>query len=268
MSSGARRGAVRIEGQDIAFVRSGTGDRTIVLVHGFGADRTSWMFNQAALSAGATVYALDLPGHGASDPDVGDGSLDVLGGAVRGFLAGSGLARVHLVGHSLGGGAALRAALDAPDLVGALTLIAPIGFGAGIDRSFVDGLLSMTDRDEAMRVLRLLVARPELIGPQMADGLLAQKSAPGAEEALRRIAARLFPEGRQQVSLRDGVGTLPMPVQVVWGEADRVLPVEQARGLSDAVPVHLIPNAGHVPQMEAAREVNRLVEALSPASRR
>jgi pimeloyl-ACP methyl ester carboxylesterase len=49
MSSGARRGAVRIEGQDIAFVRSGTGDRTIVLVHGFGADRTSWMFNQAAL---------------------------------------------------------------------------------------------------------------------------------------------------------------------------------------------------------------------------
>lgn len=261
-SASATRQALRIDGRNIAVSRAGEGERAIVLVHGFGSDRMSWMFNSAALSRAATVLALDLPGHGASSTDVGDGSVAFLGRILRGVVAESGLSRVHLVGHSLGGAVALRVALDAPDLVGALTLIAPVGFGPDIDRDFIEGLLAMRDGTQAMRVLRMLVARPERVSPQMAEGLLAQKRRPGVEEAWRTIATASFPQGRQRIAFRDEIGDLTMPVQMIWGEADRILAAAQTEGLPENVPLHRVPAAGHLPQMEAPQRVNGLIEAF------
>jgi pyruvate dehydrogenase E2 component (dihydrolipoamide acetyltransferase) len=65
--------------------RGPSGD-PIVLVHGFGGDKNSWLFVQQPLAEERTVYALDLPGHGASGKDVGDGALATLAETVRGFL--------------------------------------------------------------------------------------------------------------------------------------------------------------------------------------
>jgi pimeloyl-ACP methyl ester carboxylesterase len=79
------------------------GGDPVVLVHGFGGDKNSWLFVQQPLAEHHAVHALDLPGHGASDKEVGDGSLASLADTVVGFLDALGISRAHLVGHSLGG---------------------------------------------------------------------------------------------------------------------------------------------------------------------
>ncbi len=65
---------VRVGGRSISYATLGEGGETVVLVHGFGGDKDSWLFVHGPLAEGRTVHALDLPGHGASSKDVGDGS--------------------------------------------------------------------------------------------------------------------------------------------------------------------------------------------------
>ena len=75
----------------------------VVLVHGFGADLNAWMFNQPALAESRRAVALDLPGHGGADKEVGAGDADVFAAAVADAVARLGIDRAHLVGHSMGG---------------------------------------------------------------------------------------------------------------------------------------------------------------------
>ena len=85
----------------IRYLKQGEAGEPVVLIHGFGGDLNNWLFALPALAEEHTVYALDLPGHGGSSKDVGDGTG--LTDAVIGFLDAVDLDRPHLVGHSLGG---------------------------------------------------------------------------------------------------------------------------------------------------------------------
>jgi len=106
--------------------------RPVVFIHGFGGDYLSWAFNQGAIAEDRPTYALDLPGHGGSTKDVGGGTLAELAQAFMDYLDAIDAGPVHLVGHSLGGAIATTVALNAPDRVAGLTLIAPAGFGKEI----------------------------------------------------------------------------------------------------------------------------------------
>jgi pyruvate dehydrogenase E2 component (dihydrolipoamide acetyltransferase) len=103
-----------VGGRKISFAGAGQDGDVVLLVHGFGGDRNSWLFLQEPLAARYRVYALDLPGHGTSSKDVGDGTLGALAGAVTGVLDALGAGRAHLVGHSMGGAVALAAAARDP----------------------------------------------------------------------------------------------------------------------------------------------------------
>src|SRR6516165_6996699 len=96
-----------VGGRKISYAGAGQDGDVILLVHGYGGDRNSWLFLQEPLAAKYRVYALDLPGHGTSAKDVGDGALGVLADVVTGVLdavlISGGADRAHLVGHSLGG---------------------------------------------------------------------------------------------------------------------------------------------------------------------
>jgi pyruvate dehydrogenase E2 component (dihydrolipoamide acetyltransferase) len=137
--SGPVTGSVDVGGRSIAYATLGTesGRDPIVLVHGYGGDKNSWLFVQEPLSVDAVVHALDLPGHGTSGKDVGDGSLDTLAGVILGFLDALGIRRAHLVGHSLGGAVVTAVAAAAPERVRSLTLIAPAGFGSEVDADYL-----------------------------------------------------------------------------------------------------------------------------------
>jgi pyruvate dehydrogenase E2 component (dihydrolipoamide acetyltransferase) len=262
-ASGLQPEAVEVGGRRIRYLRAGPDiGSPILLVHGFGADITSWMFNQAVLAEQRPVYALDLPGHGGSGKDVAGGSTASLAGAVRDFMAAVGIRKAHLVGHSLGGAVALRVALDSPGGVAALTLIAPTGLGKEISRDFIEGFIR-EDRGRKLRpVLEMLVANPAMITADMVEEVLKFKRLDGAVAALRAVADANFDAGSQKVSLREWLVEIKVPVQVIWGEDDSILPAAHAEGLPSFVLVHRIAAAGHLPHMEKAVEVNALITGL------
>jgi pyruvate dehydrogenase E2 component (dihydrolipoamide acetyltransferase) len=228
----------------------------VLLLHGFGGDLNAWAFNQEALAAGRAVHALDLPAHGASDP-LAD-AVDVAGLARA--VAALELGRVHLVGHSLGGAVALELARTVPDRVASLALIAPVGLGPDLDAGYVEGFLA-AERRKAMRaVLGKLYRAPEQISNDMVEGVLRAKRLDGVPEALRAIASSFVDaNGRQLLDLRPVLEGLAVPCIVIWGAEDGIIPPAQADGLPAAVRVERIAGTAHMPQVEDASAVNRLL---------
>lgn len=249
---------VDVAGRRIRHLVTGEGD-AVLLVHGFAGCIETWSKNQAALAAGGrTVAALDLPGHGESSLDVGSGSLDELVACVRAYLDAAGFDRVHLVGHSMGAALSLALTDHDPARVRSLTLIGPAGFGQRIDPDFIRGMIVARTRDELRPLMRRLYADPARLTDAEVELAIAAKRREGAIEALAKIASSRYagtPSGRQ---LRDVAGTVP--TLVIWGAQDAVVPPPAPGELTrDGVSVHVLPRAGHLVQVEAADEFNRLV---------
>lgn len=254
---------VTVGGLRINTLRMGRqGGIPLVLIHGFGGGLGNWLFNQPALAENHDVLALDLPGHGRSSKEVGGGDMAMLIGVLAGLLDAVGIERAYLVGHSMGGAIALLFAMKNPERVTGLTLLAPAGLGPEVNMDFIEGFIGAAKRKEMRAVLELLVAEPALIGRDMTNDVLKYKRLDGVDRALRRLAEGLFPGGRQKTFELDDLARIPVPVSVIWGRNDRILPVGHADNLPDGVEVHRLDGVGHMPHMEAsAAEVNRLIEA-------
>ena len=250
------------DGRRVRYVVRGEGGEPVVLVHGFGGDMNAWMFNHGALAADRAVLALDLPGHGGSSKDVGDGGLDAPVSAVAAVMDAAEAARCHLVGHSLGGAAALRAALDRPERVATLTLIASAGLGPEIDGDYVAGFVEARRRKEMKALAERLFADPSLVTRAFVEGLLRSKRIDGVDAALAAIASRLFPDGRQTLDLASRASSLDLPIQVLWGAGDAIVPIAHARAIEGAA-IRVLDGAGHMPMMERASETNRLIAAFA-----
>jgi pyruvate dehydrogenase E2 component (dihydrolipoamide acetyltransferase) len=239
----------------LRFLTQGEGGEPLVLLHGFGGDLNNWLFNVEPLSSGRAVYALDFPGHGGSVKEARD-----LVGALRSFLDGQGLSRVHLAGHSMGGLVAGEFALAEPNRVLSLTLIAPAGLGEEIDSEYIDGFVAASGRRDLKPVLQRLFADPSLVNRSMVDDVLKYKRLDGVQGALEALRDRLFAGGRQANVL--DLSSFPGPILVIWGEADAIIPAAHAEAAPSAAEVKVLPGVGHSPHMEAAGEVNRLLEGF------
>lgn len=254
---------ITVEGRTIRHLRLGPdGGTPVLMIHGFGADLATWMFNQQALAEDRPVYAIDLPGHGGSSKQVEDGSVAGLAKTVLAYMDAAGIDRAHLVGHSLGGAIAVEIAASAPERVAALTLVAPAGFGAEISGDFIAGFISETRSRKLRPVLEMLVANPDMVSADMVEDVLRFKRLDGAPEALRAIAGANFDGGTQRIALRERLGDVKVPVHVVWGEADRILSATHADGLPETVSVTRIPGAGHIAHMEKASEINSVIKSV------
>jgi pyruvate dehydrogenase E2 component (dihydrolipoamide acetyltransferase) len=259
-AEGVKPRDIEVAGRRLRYLELGEGDGIpILLVHGFGADLNTWMFTQPTLSTGRRAVAFDLPGHGGSAKDVGAGDPESLTDAVEGAMGALGIERVHLVGHSMGGAIAALGALRQPERVASLTLIASAGLGPEINTSFIEGFVRASRRREATEVLGLLVDDPALVSRAMVEDVLRYKRLDGVTAALAKIVEAWFGGGRQSVDLTGRIGTLTMPVQLIWGRNDRIIPVAHAEALSARLPVHILDEAGHLPHMEESSEVNRLI---------
>ncbi len=271
-SAGPAPRLVGAEGARINTISLGEGEgdgegAPIVLIHGFGGDLNSWLFNQPVLAEGRPVHAIDLPAHGGSDLGADDRSLAALTAAVTGALDGLDAPQAHLVGHSLGGAVALQLALEAPGRVLSLTLVAPAGLGPEINMDYIDGFLDAERRPQMKAAIELLFAEGTVIRRQMVNDFLQSKRLDGVPEALRQIADASFPGGRQADDLRGGLGGLAMPAQTVWGATDRIIPPAHAEALPEAIGTHIIKDAGHMPHMEQAAQVNGLIQSLVRAAK-
>ena len=256
---------VEAGGRKVSYAGAGDSGDVVLLVHGYGGDRNSWLFLQEPLAARHRVYALDLPGHGTSAKDVGDGSVDLLADAVLGVLDAVGSDRAHLVGHSLGGAVVLAAAARSPGRIASLTLFAPAGFGPSISAGYVRGFAAAQTRRELKPLVGQLFADEQLVTRQVVDDLLAYKRLDGVDAALAALAETLLDGDEQRIDSAAAVRALGgvVPVTVVWGGADRIIPAEQASSVAAVAPgaaVRVIDGAGHMPHMERPAEAQAAVE--------
>jgi pyruvate dehydrogenase E2 component (dihydrolipoamide acetyltransferase) len=241
--------------------RAGEGD-PIVFLHGFGGDLNNWLFNIDVVRRFGPVYALDLPGHGGSTKTLVDPSLGGLAAAVEQFIDLLQLRSANLVGHSMGGAVAAMIALRRRSLVRSLTLISPAGLGEEINAGYINGFVAAETRRDLKPVLQHLFANPDLISRSMIDDLLKYKRLDGVPKALQGLAAAIFPNGRQPNSLAEQLAEADIPIQIIWGAKDAIIPSTHARNVPRAK-VALIEEAGHMAQMEAPTKVNDLIGAMA-----
>jgi pyruvate dehydrogenase E2 component (dihydrolipoamide acetyltransferase) len=265
----AERKLVR-DGRELVFKAAGLNNvaTPVVLIHGFGGDSDNWLFNLDELARSRPVYAVDLPGHGKSTKTT-TGELGELARAVGDLLRELNGAKVHLVGHSLGAAVAFQILRDRPEAVASITGIAPAGLDDRINDDFIEGFISANKRKDVKAALRLLVGDPDLVSTHMIEAVQRYKRLEGAKEALRAIADKNLPAGRQAVNFRDLVKQDLVPILIVWGERDAILDPTASRGLPSSVEVVRLENIGHMPHMEAASMVNdRLRRHFDAADKR
>ena len=253
---------------DIALLRAGQGD-PVVLLHGLGATKVSFLPTVAALADRFRVYAIDLPGFGDSVMPVGAAyDPPFFARAVAGALDALGIERAHLVGNSMGGRVALETGFEYPDRVGRLALLAP----------------SLAWLRERRWAALLKAVRPELGLLQPAPRAVVESivrsvvpggddgwSAVGVDEFLR---AYLTPRGRaafyaaaRNIYLEEPdrfwsrLEELQGEALFVWGREDRLVPIGFARHVREALPAaeHLELPCGHVPQLEAPRRTHAAI---------
>jgi len=260
-STESRRNGVSPSGE-IAFYSLGGEGPPALLLHGFGSDHLLWLANQQAIAGVATVAALDLPGHGDSSMDVGDGAVGSLAERVAALLDGKAMRKVHLIGHSLGGGVALALAEARPDLVASLVLIAPAGLGRGVDGRFLAEFPRLATPEAAAALLRRLVVRPRLINKFMVGRALDQLERPGARQALAQIAEAIVQGEASMARAADAARRREVPRLVVWGAEDAINPYSEERVDQFGGEILLVAEAGHLPQVEQPRLVNERIGAF------
>jgi len=264
---------VAVDGVRVRYVRRGSGP-PVVLVHGIASSIYTWAEVLPALAHSHDVIALDLPGFGGSDIPA-DFSAERYPALLRSFLDALGLARVTLVGHSLGGAVASAFAAAEPSRLERLVLVDAAGFNLSpADRPW---LLRVLGWPGAAAVLDALPVRRRLLDlglrqvfhddarvtPERVEEYLAPLARPGASGFM----ARLLGNGNA-MGLPAAVGRIRAPTLIVWGRQDTWVPIRDADRFQSAIPgarKAVIEACGHVPQEERPQELIALLrDFLSP----
>lgn len=249
-----------VDGIKVRYARRGADSGTPVLfIHGFGGDLDNWLFNIDAVGESLPVLALDLPGHGQSDVKLPGASISALADFVARFLEVTDTARVHAVGHSMGGAIASQLALAHPGKVASVSLICGAGLGNEINNGYTEGFARANSRRDLKPVLEQLFNDASLVSRQMVDDVLKYKRLDGVEALLLELNAGIFKEGRQAEQPGLKLESTGKPVLVIWGRQDQIVPAAHAGNAPAGATVEVFDNAGHMVQMEQAGEVNRLL---------
>lgn len=250
-----------IPGAEMPFLEGGHGD-TIVLIHGFGADKDNFMRTAAYLTRHYHVVIPDLPGFGDASRDLdGDYSITQQAANLRAFIYKLGLERVHLGGSSMGGFVAAEFAARYPELVASLWLLSPAGTAAGLNQDLERQYAETGDLpwliptvESFDKLLRATTVRPYFL-PHSTRRRLAMRGAadyPLHVRVMRELQNAQFIEAR--------FFRIETPALIVWGSGDRIHNPAGAGALQAIMPnsrVIRMPGIGHLPMVEAPRRCAR-----------
>lgn len=269
---------VELRGCRLNYVDIGEGETTpAVFIHGLGGNWQNWLENIPRLAQDRRVLALDLPGFGESAMPGGKISITGYGEIVVELARAAGIEEpVDLIGNSMGGFIAAEIGINSPDSARRIVLCSAAGISitnlkrrpvltaARITAAVTNVVLA---RREAMAkrpglrhmALAYVFRHPSRIAPDLAYQVMTGAGRPGFLDALDALTDYDF---------RDRLDDVKVPVLLIWGEDDNLVPVADAdefeRLIPDARKV-ILADTGHVPMLERPSTFNDLVaDFLSP----
>ncbi|WP_127481301.1 alpha/beta fold hydrolase [Nocardioides pantholopis] len=275
-----------VHGHRRAYVQVGSGP-ALLLLHGLGCDHTTWSPVIEALAEHHTVIAPDLLGHGQSDKPRADYTLGGYANGMRDLLTVLGIEQATVVGHSFGGGVAMQFAYQYPERTERLALVASGGLGPEVSpiiRAITTpgfhqamGLLTLPGlRHLGTTGLRLLAATgvKHIRDLDEVATIYDSLKDPAARTAMRHVVRGVVDWQGQVVTMADRAYlTDAMPMAVIWGRDDMVLPVQhahQAATLAPTARVEVMADAGHFPHKDHpqrfARILTDFIRTTEPAS--
>jgi 4,5:9,10-diseco-3-hydroxy-5,9,17-trioxoandrosta-1(10),2-diene-4-oate hydrolase len=238
-------------GVPLRTVRAGTGDTTILLLHGFGESLTTWRAVFDPLASRMRTVAVDLPGFGGSGKPDTVYSLPAMTERLSRFIDANTSGPLVVIGHSMGGELAASLALARPDRVRLLVLIAPAGFRIGLG-----GIVDTMYPGKAATLGRYLGLR-SFITPIHDPSWLEEPDSVAdydltADSHYRRAAARVLEEF-DFTGLRERFASVTQPTLLIWGGNDPVVPFAVSDSLARLIPCSRLvslPTAFHRPHAE------------------
>ena len=247
----------------------------VVMLHGGGpgaSGMSNFKNNLPAFAEHFRTLVVDQPGYGKSDkPEVQGNYFTFAATALKDLLDELGIDQAHLVGNSLGGGTAVRFALENPERAGRLVLMGPGGLSLnvfapdpteGVKRLAEFGAPPGPSREKMAAFLRTLVFDQRLVTDELIDERFAAASDPASRNAMASMGASFFdPASYEQGLLWREAHRLKNRVLLIWGREDRVNPVDGALVAMKMIrraQLHVFGGCGHWVQLEKAAAFNRL----------
>jgi 2-hydroxymuconate-semialdehyde hydrolase len=248
---------IMVNGLDIHYLQGGEG-YPLVVVHGGGGGTTAWLNSLELLSEYYSVYAPDLPGFGGSESIDDRFSIPEYVDFLDSFVDELGLRRFHLIGHSVGGGLALKLALKAPNKIEKLVLVSSLFLGKEIAfwaRCFSSLSVFRWMAESLLAVFRVVA----WIARHLSPSRILSPPFSRVQMALGRSIMAV--EGQTTV-LSDQLSGLIMPTLLVWGARDGIVPMKHARSAAGLIPdcqVHVFGDCGHNVHNSKSRPFSQLV---------
>jgi pimeloyl-ACP methyl ester carboxylesterase len=276
---------ISIHDQRITYRSAGSGP-VLLLIHGMAGSSETWCQVIPGLAQGFTVVAPDLLGHGRSEKPEGDYSLGAFACTLRDLLVALGHERVTVVGQSLGGGVAMQFCYQYPERTERLVLVASGGLGREVSRLL--RLVSLPGSEPVLRLACAARVHRAIESVSSAAARVGLRPAPAVAELwrsyasltneaarhafLRTLRAVVDPRG-QAVSASNRLHlAAEVPTLIVWGEADRIIPVDHAYAAHTLIPgsrLEIFQRVGHYPHCEAPERfvqvLSKFIETTMPA---
>ena len=268
---------IEVNGITVHYKMAGSGRPAFILLHGFAASTFSWREVIGPMSEWGTVVAFDRPGFGLTERPLqwtgrSPYSPESQSDLTVGLMDALGIERAVLVGNSAGGTLAILTALTYPERVEALVLVSPAVYVGGGTPAWLRPFLNTPQ----MRHLGPLLARqiqdwgvdfarsawhdPEKLTPEIWEGYTKPLRAENWDRALWEVTRAGHPLG-----LETRLGEVRVPVLVITGDNDRIVPTQQSVRLAGEIPgaqLVVIPECGHIPQEECPGPFLEAVEAF------
>ncbi|MEU3401476.1 4,5:9,10-diseco-3-hydroxy-5,9,17-trioxoandrosta-1(10),2-diene-4-oate hydrolase [Streptomyces filamentosus] len=251
------------------------GAPVVIMLHGGGPGASGWSNfggNLPVFAGRFRTLLVDQPCYGRSDKPVLDRDYFTASAhAVAALMDELGIERAHFVGNSLGGGAAVRFALDHPGRAGKLLLMGPGGVSVnlfapdpteGIRRLFDFNAAAAPTREQMRAFLEVMAYDRTIVTDALVEERFASATDPDTRLGTARMGASFAnPEWAEAAMLWREAHRLTQPVLLTWGREDRVNPLDGALVALKTIPdarLHVFPHCGHWVQTERADEFNRL----------
>ncbi|OZG74784.1 alpha/beta hydrolase [Hahella sp. CCB-MM4] len=256
--AGLEQKSVVVNGRETAYYESNAAPQaeTIVLLHGFAANKENWLRFSRYLTPQYHILAPDLPGHGDSTKDMNlSYHIEDQVRYLDELMTTLGVSQFHLVGNSMGGAISSLYAARHPDKITTLSLFDPAGIydhESEFAKLLKEGEnpLIVENEEDFEQLMNFAMEEPPFV-PWPITTVIAERSI--ANKAINEKIFGELLEDFAQLDFKQQIRTISAPTFILWGEQDRVIAWQNAEQFTSLIPNSrklILPHVGHAPMIE------------------